>query len=169
EQEIMNTEGFIQAQQEEPQGRLRILCSLFFAHSHLIDHLHEFHAHYPRLQLEIELAERVPDMGREDFDILLGFSLLPQINANLRQRKLLTTQYVLCAAPSYLKKYGAPKTPQDLKQHKLINHPLRQPTNLIRFQDGTQIYMRPPEILINSIDDLTILCCNGAGILQTTE
>lgn len=169
EQEIAGVEGFIQSQNTEPQGRLRILSSLFFAHSHLINNLQEFHERYPRIQLDIELAERIPDMEREDFDILMGFSLLPQIDPHLRQRKLIVTEYALCAAPHYLKKYGTPKTPQDLKKHKLINHPLRQPLNLIRFQNGTCIYMDPPEIIINNLEALMTVCCDGAGVLLSTK
>ena len=169
EQEIGAVWQFIQFQQVEPQGKLRILSSLFFAHSWLLQYLPEFHERYPLIQLEIELADRIPDIEREGFDLLIGFSLLPQIDPQLRSRRLLTTHYMLCASETYLQKYGVPYIPLDLKKHKLINHPLREPSHLVRFKDGTQIYMDPPDILINDMEALIALCCEGMGILMVSE
>ena len=169
EQEVMAAKTFIRSQSIEPQGQLRILCAMIFANTYLIKNLQIFHERYPKIQLNIELAERIPDREDENFDILVGFSLLPQIPIQLRSRPLLKTRYVLCAAPHYLKKNGTPKVLDDLQQHQLISHPLRTPINLIRVQKGTEVYMPPPEIVINSLDALVTLCCEGAGILLATE
>lgn len=169
EQETKAAEAFIQSQSEEPQGRLRIRCAIMFAKVYLIKHLQEFRERYPLIQVEIDLADRIPDMEREEFDIVAGFKMRPEIDLQLRHRKLLSTRYLLCASKSYLEKYGTPRTPTDLKQHCFINHPLRQPINLINFKDGTQIYTKPPEIVINELDALIGICCDGAGILLVCD
>jgi DNA-binding transcriptional LysR family regulator len=169
EEEMQAAENFIQAQTMEPQGTLRILCSLMFAQSHLVNYLYEFHQLYPRVQLNIELADRIPDMEREHFDLLVGFRIYPETLQNLRQRPLYTTKLLLCASPSYLQKNGTPLTIEDLMQHKLLNHPLRQPNNLIQFADGKEVYMPAPEIIINSVDGLITLCSKGVGMLLVGE
>ncbi len=52
-------------------------------------------------------------------------------SADLVRRRVASTRYVLCASPNYLKKYGIPKRPSDLKQHKYITHSVRKPDNVL--------------------------------------
>jgi DNA-binding transcriptional LysR family regulator len=162
-------EEFIQMQHNEPQGVLKIYCSIVYAEAYLNKNLHIFHAQYPRLKLEITIGDIIPDMERENFDLVLGFTLLPQFSVHLRQRKLFSTRYMLCASPSYLQQYGEPLTLEDLKTHKLLAHPIRQPINTVSFADGTKIYMQTPEISINNMRALLILCSNACGILMVSE
>lgn len=169
QEEAQMAERFIEAQHNEPQGKLRILSSIMCGQAYIIEHLQAFHARYPRIQIELEISDRIPDMEREGIDLLVGFSQFVNISGELRQRKLLDTHYLLCAAPGYLQKCGAIATPEDLKKHKLINHPLRAPLNVITFRNGAQIRMDMPEIVVNNIDALIKLCCDGAGILMVSE
>lgn len=54
----------------------------------------------------------------DGFDIGVRFGVLT--DNRMVARRLSKNKRVVCAAPEYLKKYGAPKTPQDLSQHRCI-------------------------------------------------
>lgn len=167
--EIATAEDFVLMQQEVPQGKLRIFCSFVFAELFLIKSLVEFQKRYPLVELEVEMGDYIPDPNKEFYDIIIGFSLEAGIAPNLHYRKLFTNHYVLCASAGYLKEHGEPKTVKELKGHRIINHPLRQPVNTITFTDGTQIYFENLPILINSVTALLQFCKDGAGIFQVSE
>ena len=167
--EVDAAENFIQLQKEEPQGRLRVLCAVAFSQGFLVQRLQAFREKYPQIQLDITIDDRIPNLEQEEFDLVIGNSMLPDSDSNLRYRKLLSSYYVLCASPSYLEKYGTPKTPEDLKSHKLITHPCRQPLNLVRFEDGKEVYMEMPEVVVNNIEALLRLCIDGAGLFYAIE
>lgn len=167
--ELSAAEDFIQHQQEEPRGLLRVFCSFVSAEIFLIKYLQTFRRSYPLIELHLELGDYFPDMDKENYDIVVGFSMLPQIPTHLRYRKLFTSHYILVAAPDYLKKFGVPITPADIKSHLYINHPLRRPTNLIQFNDGTEIHMSQPGLIINNITALLQVCIDGGGIMLVSD
>ena len=167
--DLDETRAFINSQDQEPRGTLRILSSLYFANAYLIKYLKEFHRLYPRLELYVDIGDRHPDLYQESFDVMIGFRHLGQMTPQLQQRKLQDARFILCASPAYLKERGIPQVPADLLQHTLLNHPARKPNNLVRFKDGTEIFMPAPELIINSLPVLLQLCCEGLGILMVGE
>ncbi len=166
---LEQTEAFIEGYKLEPQGVLKIICSFYFSSLFPPEYYFEFQKKYPLIKLNIEISDRHPDLGQESFDLLLGFRHLGKITSQLKQRKLEESCFVLCAAPSYLKKHGEPKAPKDLEKHELINHPARDPDNLIKFKNGTEIFMPSPKIIINNMEVLIKLGLAGAGILILTQ
>ena len=103
-------EGCIAQQQHEPSGDLRVTASRYFAINYLLPYLPEFTARFPKVILHLELAERFPNLMQESIDILFGISM--EGPPDLVRRRVMTTRYVFCASPAYLKKYGTPKTPK---------------------------------------------------------
>src|SRR5262249_39902436 len=71
---------------------------------------------YPEIELDVDLIDRVVDMVEEGYDLTIRVSQTPSA-ANLVARKLAVSRNLVCAAPSYLKQHGLPKTPQDLAAH----------------------------------------------------
>lgn len=67
---------------------------------------------FPELKLNIEVAEVLSDFNAKKRDVLLGVSTLGTIDL---VRKLIDhTQYLLCASPKYLKKFGTPSSTAEL-------------------------------------------------------
>lgn len=165
QQGLAQTKAFIEQQHQEPQGKLTLLVSVYFMHTWLIHQLTAFRQRYPKIELAIDVSDRQPDLAQEHFDLILGFRQVGKDTPQLRQRPLETSYFVLAASPDYLQQHGTPKKPKDLEHHQLINHPARQPINLIRFRDGQEVVLPSPMVVINQMAVLMQLCCEGNGIL----
>lgn len=102
------------------RGRLRVNLDSIFPHVILGPQLEAFLDNNPELQLELITRDQLGDMIADGFDLALRFGE-PRISS-LVARKLLDTPVLTVAAPSYLKRHGRPRTPQDLAggQHTCI-------------------------------------------------
>lgn len=139
--ELIEAESDIMESQSEVSGVLNITSSRYFAIRYLMPRLSEFMVLYPKVLIKIELAERFPDLDKEDVDILFGVSI--EGPDKLVRKRITSSRYVLCASPQYLKENGIPKVPSDLSQHRYITHTMRVPDNIVRFKNNKEIYVKP--------------------------
>jgi DNA-binding transcriptional LysR family regulator len=98
-----------------PRGRLRISANVPFGRHFLLPLVPEFLATYPAVTLDITLTDEVIDLLEERTDVAIRAG--PLRTSQLIARKLGATRMVIVAAPAYLKRSGAPKTPRDLERH----------------------------------------------------
>lgn len=103
----------------EPAGLLRVTAPLSFGIAHLSRLLPEFRRRYPKLKLDLDLSDRVVDLVNERVDVALRITREP--GATLVARRLASVGMVLCASPAYLKRHGAPRTPEDLAHHQTLS------------------------------------------------
>jgi len=98
---------------DRPRGLLRVTSSVAFGKSQLIPALPDFLAAYPELTLSLELSDRRLDLEEEDIDAAIRFS--EQLdNPQVIVRKIMENERILCAAPSYLARFGTPERFADL-------------------------------------------------------
>jgi DNA-binding transcriptional LysR family regulator len=119
---IEASEAEISTRSESVSGLLKVSVPVSFGIRHLAPLWSEFLGRYPRVTLDVQLADRIVDLVDEGLDLAVRIARLP--DSSLVSRQLATTRLVLCAAPKYLKRRGAPKHPQDLVQHDLIGYSL---------------------------------------------
>lgn len=101
-------------------GTLRIHCHASFALHRIIPLIAHYRREYPEVSVELTLAQRIPKITEEGFDIALVLSPALQ-DSGVVVRRIATSEAVLCASPRYLKKHGVPKTPADLSRHACLN------------------------------------------------
>lgn len=147
----------------EPFGSLKVSSQRYWAETYIIPRLGQFLKTYPKLQLTLELMERIPDLDREEIDIVIGLSR--SLSMNSIQKTIGHTHYVLSASPSYLKKFGTPREPQELRAHRYINHVLRIPVHTMQFKDGLEVYVEP-YLLLNDTGAMKQCAVNGLGIVK---
>ncbi|EFE96159.1 D-malate degradation protein R [Serratia odorifera] len=97
---------------QEPQGTLRIVSSHGFSRRFIAPALSVLATQYPRLELRLDVSDRLVDLVSEgfDLDIRVGDDIAP----NLIARKLADNRRILCASPAYLARHGMPKTLNEL-------------------------------------------------------
>jgi DNA-binding transcriptional LysR family regulator len=100
------------------KGTLRIVLPPYFSRYHIIPYLEEFLQKYPDLTLNITLTENPINIIEESYDLQVRIQIPEE--ENLQVAKLMTNRKIVCASPDYIKKHGAPKTPQDLLKHNCI-------------------------------------------------
>jgi DNA-binding transcriptional LysR family regulator len=100
----------------KPSGRLRIHAMTSLGQRYVIPSISGYHKRYPDVAVELTLAQRIPDMLEDGYDVSLVVAReLP--DAGLIYRQLGSTFSLLCASPAYLDKYGVPQQPADLDNH----------------------------------------------------
>jgi DNA-binding transcriptional LysR family regulator len=102
-----------------PRGRVRITAQYLSAEHLLAPHLASFLSAHPEISLEITTDDRFVDIVAEGYDagLRLGENLEPDMIATRIGGQL---RLILIAAPSYLEKYGAPRSLEDLTKHKCL-------------------------------------------------
>jgi DNA-binding transcriptional LysR family regulator len=102
------------------EGTLNIAVPLSFGLRHLAPALDVFLKQHSDLKLNINFSDQKIDIVEQGVD--LAFRIGQLDNSNLQARKIAPIKHVLCASPGYLKAHGEPKTPDELKQHKVLKY-----------------------------------------------
>lgn len=101
---------------DDMAGPLRIVGPQLIFLSVIGPILNEFCSQYPEIQPDIQLNDQLGNWVEDRVDV--GFRIGPSPEEGVIGRRLLTIQLIICAAPDYLKRYGAPKTLEALVSHK---------------------------------------------------
>ncbi len=163
--ELDETRSICQQFNQEPQGRLHVVCFNYFARKLIFPRLKDFLKRYPKINMTIDLTERVPDFYEEQIDIAVGFSLPVPNPGEVIQKRMATTRYILCASPHYFKEMGKPKKLDDLQQHRYIAHTSRSIDQVIKLKPGYQIHLEP-YLVINSVSAMIDCAKEGLGLVQ---
>lgn len=102
-----------------PQGTLRITAPASFGRMHIIPALKGFLKNHPDLTIDLKLSDTIVDMVEGGFDIAIRNAKLP--DSSLIATRLAKDKRIVCASPDYIKKYGKPTGPSDLKNHQCVN------------------------------------------------
>ena len=111
------TAAFARDRQATPQGTLRISLPSDFFEQVIADFVQYFSKLHPKVRLEMDLSARRVDLLAERFDVAIRVaSTLPDDNT-LVARRLAAIVTSLYASPAYVRQYGEPSEPSDLKNH----------------------------------------------------
>jgi DNA-binding transcriptional LysR family regulator len=99
-------------------GTVRVAAPSDLTRNTLLPLFDEFMAAHPGLQLSLSVADRVLDVLRDEVDVAIRYGALA--DSRLVARTLVAARPICSAAPDYLRRHGAPRTPQDLLQHNCI-------------------------------------------------
>lgn len=101
-----------------PKGELVVTAPVVFGRLHLVPVIAEFLAHYPEIEINLMLTDRVVHLMEEHCDVAVRIGELP--DSSLMATQVGTVRRVVCASPGYLATHGVPATPQDLGGHACI-------------------------------------------------
>jgi DNA-binding transcriptional LysR family regulator len=153
-----------------PRGVLKITCAHAIAVQRLAPAMARFHAQHPEVRFEVSVSDRVVDLVEEGFDLAIRIGMVG--SDLLVARKLGEMRLLLCAAPSYLKRHGTPRTPADLARHDLLTYAYSRTPRLwsLRAPDGTLVEIKAQGSLhANSGQVLVAAAEAGQGIVLETD
>lgn len=99
-------------------GHVRVTAPAGFGRRHVAPLVPAFLARNPEVTLSLELADRLADIVNEGIDVAIRIGHLD--DSNLIGVKLAANRRVVVASPSYLERYGTPRTPDDLATHQCL-------------------------------------------------
>jgi len=148
-----------------PRGTLRVTSSQAFGVRHLGWAVTEYLQRYPGVQIDVTLNDRVVDLVEEGFD--LAVRVAERIEPGLVARKLAPARIVACASPGYLKKYGAPKSPEELGDHNCLTYANWSLQNEWRFRrkDVERKVSISGNLRGNNGDILSTAAIEGLGVI----
>lgn len=164
QKELNETRAVCTQFHDEPEGILNITIFEYFANKILFPKLQQFLKIYPKLNMVINVSERVPDLEKENIDLAIGFSL-PSPNEIVMQKSMCKTRYILCASPQYFKEHGVPDKLQDLLQHKYIGHVSRPSSQRIKLKSEYKLDIKP-YLIVNKVAAMVECAKSGLGLIQ---
>ncbi|HJV94198.1 MAG TPA: LysR substrate-binding domain-containing protein, partial [Azonexus sp.] len=102
----------------EPSGLLRLCTSSGFGRNQVAPALSALALRYPKLDIQLELLDRPVDLVGEGFQLDIRVGAVRELN--LISRRIANNIRVLCAAPSYLERWGMPTSLKALENHRCI-------------------------------------------------
>lgn len=141
--------------QSTPRGLLRVNAPMSFGTMQLGPAIAGFMQRYPELQIQLALSDEHVDPVQGGLDVTLRIAELE--SSSLIARRIMPIERVVCASPGYLKQYGTPKHPSDLRDHTCLAYGYLSTGNQWRLtgKDGD-----------HWITPRWMLCANNAEVLR---
>ncbi|CAG9212449.1 Transcriptional regulator, LysR family [Paraburkholderia sabiae] len=130
-EELDHLEGSVAGTEREPGGTLRVVATGALSPQALTQLLDGYRRHYPKVRIRLTLAERMPHLIEDGYDVGL-FVAGPLFTAGAAaeidsiELAFATQRLVACAAPSYLAAREEPHHPEHLALHSCIATPSEQ-------------------------------------------
>lgn len=100
-----------------PAGKLKVHAMTSFGQHYVVPAVGLYQERYPEVQIELTLAQRMPDLLDEGFDVSLTLATTGLPDSGLVSQRLGSAFSIVCASPAYLERHGVPQTPADLAHH----------------------------------------------------
>ncbi|WP_028116353.1 LysR family transcriptional regulator [Ferrimonas senticii] len=111
---LSDTKRLAQNYHSQPLGKLKIASAIDFGRRFVQPAIIEFQRHYPDIEIELRLDDRLVDMVSENFD--LGFRTGKPKDSNLIARKLARNRLLLVASPEFIQRHGEPTSVAELER-----------------------------------------------------
>ncbi|HGM6415392.1 TPA: LysR family transcriptional regulator [Stenotrophomonas maltophilia] len=119
-EQVQQAEADVAGLQVQPRGLLRVSAPTTWGSCVLAPQLAGLLRAQPQLNVELDLSNRRVDLIEDGFDVAIRVGPLP--SQEVVARPLPPYAMSLCAAPSYLRRRGTPRTPADLEGHDRLSH-----------------------------------------------
>jgi DNA-binding transcriptional LysR family regulator len=117
-EEIAEAEAEASSQGKTVKGKLRIGAPMSIGRRLIAPLIARFVEKYPGIEAHLDLSDSGLDVIDDGLDVALRVGL--PTDASVIAKKILSTRRAVCASPSYLKRHGIPRRPEDLQQHDCI-------------------------------------------------
>lgn len=132
--DLEEAEEAVTASAVVPRGTLRLTASISFGVGYLAPAIADFREQHSQLRFDIDLSDRAVDLVDEGIDLAIRIGDIG--TQAVIGRRIGVAQMVCCAAPSYLARHPAPRTPAELAQHACLTYEYSSKGNVWRFTDA---------------------------------
>jgi DNA-binding transcriptional LysR family regulator len=165
---LETTRGRLAETSERPSGELKVTATIGVGSMWLAQRVAEFLDHYPDIRVQLILTNEELDLAMREADVAMRLRRPAQ--PDLIQRRLFTVHFHVYASTDYIKRFGEPKTLEDLDNHRLVSFGgEEQPSYLLEVHwlrtAGRELREpRPVQFMVNNIAALRTSVQTGAGI-----
>ncbi len=169
--DVRDAEESLSRHRLSPSGRLRVDSPTGLSSEILIPALPAFFERYPDITMELGSTDRVIDLVEEGVDCAVrGGELL---DPNLIARRIGVINFVTCASPAYIERFGLPEHPRDLERHRCVNYFSAKTGKILDWdftRDGERIEVAlTGAIALNDSNAYVQAGLAGLGVIMMTD
>lgn len=116
--DIVEAEAAAAGSYAAPTGTLAVTSAALFGRMYVLSIVTEFLDAYPAMTAKTLFLDRPVNLIEEGIDVAIRLGHLP--DSGLTAIKVGTVRRVICGSPSYFEKHGIPRSPADLKDHRIV-------------------------------------------------
>ena len=170
---ILETLDFAEARvanfSDTPRGTIRVTAPLGAGRRVIAPLVPQFVEAYPETDVRMRLSDRKVDIMADGLDV--AFFIGTPTDSNMKLRKIMDCDRVLCAAPSYLAANGTPEVPEDLLRPSVNCLLLRYPRSpeyfwVLQTAQGVRKFEVAGKYDADDGDVLTDWALDGRGIVN---
>jgi DNA-binding transcriptional LysR family regulator len=157
-----------------PSGKLKVHSMPGFGQHYVMPMISLYQQQYPTVQVDLTLAQRVPDLLDEGYDV--SIVLAPDLpDSGLMSQRLGNAFSIACASPAYVEKHGMPHVPSDLTHHvclRLVTTVSRSDHWVFDGPNGQETFdLKTSPFSVNVADAMAIAIREnmGIGVLPTSS
>ncbi|CAG2145839.1 LysR family transcriptional regulator [Cupriavidus numazuensis] len=165
-EEVGEAERVAVGEHVSPKGELAVTAPVAFGRLHVVPVIAEFLAHYPEIDVNLVLTDRVVHLMDEDADVAVRIGELP--DSTLIATRVGTVRRVVCASPEYLASRGVPSAPGDLAAHSCVNFEVLASTRAWVFGVGKSEVSVPvhSRLAVNTAEAAIAAAILGVGLIR---
>ncbi|WON83229.1 MULTISPECIES: LysR substrate-binding domain-containing protein [Chromobacterium] len=163
-------EADIAEQSTSLRGAVRVTAPMSFGLSHLAPLLPEFMARHPDVELDFHFSDEQVDLVAKRLDVALRIASLA--DSSLLARRLCAVRILLVGSPAYFARYGRPRHPRELAEHRALLYSNAPGGQFWRFRhpdEGEFALEMPSPLRVNNAEALTPALRAGLGLALQPE
>ncbi len=151
----------------KPNGELKVTTTRALGTGWLTPRLKEFMKLYPDVRLQLLLHDEILNLTMREADVAIWFG--PPTQQDLVRRKLFTVHYHVYASTELVKRYGKPRSVEDIDRHSILTYggvlpsPFKE-MNWLETMGRDSKGPREPALRINSLVALREAVLQNIGI-----
>lgn len=158
---LREAEARVTGAQGSPRGPLRMTAPTSFGRMHVAPLIPEFLGRYPEVMLELNLSDAFVDLVRERIDVAIRIG--EGSGAGVVATRIAGSRRILCAAPSYIARFGAPGSIAELRRHRLLAAEGQLPWRLVTGQRPVTVEGQS-HVKTDSSEMVRELAIGGVGV-----
>jgi DNA-binding transcriptional LysR family regulator len=148
----------------ELRGILRMSMPSSIAIRHVIPRVAPFLARHPELRLHVLLGDRPQDLVKDAVDVAIRLGRL--VDSSATATLITQIQRVIVASPDYIERHGAPVTPDELTQHRIVGGPASVVPAGWRFARAGEEVVVDLEAIFSTDENEGAVAAAAAGIVR---
>ncbi|MBL1276103.1 MAG: LysR family transcriptional regulator [Ectothiorhodospiraceae bacterium] len=170
--QLSDCEDELKIDNESPGGLLRVNLPVSYGRLYMLPIICEFQQQYSNIQLDISFDDAHVDMISQSIDVSVRSGRLN--DSRLVAQRLSPIDFVICAAPEYVKKITLPLTENDFPLHRWIRFRFKQTGKLLPIFSSALLYngeaasgdKGSQDVIVDDGEAMAQCCAAGLGLTQ---
>jgi DNA-binding transcriptional LysR family regulator len=161
---LQEAEETVLSRRSQPAGKLTVTASVLFGRRYIAPIVYDFLRQHPKVSADLLFVDRVVNLVEEGVDVAVRIGHLQ--DSSLVAIAVGRVRRVVCASEQYLRRYGVPQVPNDIRKHACIRHMGLVPRSEWQFRIGNRHVSIPITSILtcNEIDSAVNACSDGQGL-----